>query len=82
MLSHMAYTPLASVNGVSSSYLLSEALSVLALLNLFKQKKIADFSKLHFMLDSTLDHQVPSGRVEASCSTCDSHVEIRNWSME
>ena len=49
------YSLLASVNGVSSSYLLSEVLSDLALLNLFMQKKIADFSKLLFMLKSTLD---------------------------
>ena len=44
------YSLLVSVNGVSSSYLLSEVLSAPALLNLFMQKKIADFSK------STLDH--------------------------
>ena len=50
------YSLLASVNGVSSSYLLSEVLSALALLNLFMQKKIADFSKLPFMLKSTLDY--------------------------
>ena len=50
------YSLLASVNGVSSSYLLSEVLSALALLNLFMQRKIADFSKLTFMLTSTLDH--------------------------
>ena len=49
------YSPLASVNGVSSSYFPSEVLSALALLNLFMQKKIADFSKLPFMLKSTLD---------------------------
>ena len=36
------YSLLASVNGVSSSYLLSEVLSALVLLNLFMQKKIAD----------------------------------------
>ena len=36
------YSLLASINGVSSSYLLSEVLSALALLNLFMQKKIAD----------------------------------------
>ena len=39
------YSLLASVNSVSSSYLLSEVLSVLALLNLFMQKKIADFQQ-------------------------------------
>ena len=50
------YFLLASVNGVSSSYLLSKVLSAFALLNLFMQKKIADFSKLAFMLKSTLDH--------------------------
>ena len=50
------YSLLASVNGVSSSYLLSEVLSALTLLNLFMQKKIADFSKLPFMMKSTLDH--------------------------
>ena len=50
------YSLLASVNGVSSNYLLSVVLSTLALLNLFMYKCIADFSKLHFMLKSTLDH--------------------------
>ena len=50
------YSLWASVNGVSSSYLLSEVFSALALLNLFMQKMIADFSKLPFMLKSTLDH--------------------------
>ena len=48
---------------VSSSYLLSEVLSVLAILNLLMQKKITDFSKLPFMLTSTLDHLNSSGRV-------------------
>ena len=57
------YSILASVNGVSSSHLLSEVLSALALLNLLMQKKIADFGKLPFMLKSTLDHLNPSGRV-------------------
>ena len=47
---------MASVNGESSSYLLSEVLGAFALLNLFMQKKIADISKLPFMLKSTLDH--------------------------
>ena len=45
------YSLLASVNGVSSSYLLSE---VLCALHLFMQKNIADFSKFPFMLKSTL----------------------------
>ena len=42
------YSLLAIVNGVSSSYLISEVLSSLALLNLFMQKKIANFRKLPF----------------------------------
>ena len=50
------YSFLASLDGVSSSYLLLEVLSVLALLNLFMQKKIADFSKFPVMLKNTLDH--------------------------
>ena len=50
------YSPLAIVNGVSGRYLLSEVLSSLDLLNSFKQKKIADFRKLPFILKSTLDH--------------------------
>ena len=53
MLRHMVYILLAS--GVSSSYLLSEVLSALALFNLLIQKKIADFSKLPLMLKCTLD---------------------------
>ena len=50
------YSILASVNGVQRSYLLSEFLSAHALLNLFMQKKIADFSKLPFNLKNTLEH--------------------------
>ena len=38
------YSHLASVNGVSSSYLLSEVLIALVLLNMFMQEKIADFT--------------------------------------
>ena len=49
------YSLLASVNGVSSSYLLSEVLGALPLLNLFMQR-IADASKHPFILKSTLDH--------------------------
>ncbi len=52
---------------VPSSYLLSEVCSALALLNLFMQKKIADFSKLPFILKSTLDIKIPSGRVMPVC---------------
>ena len=66
---HGIYSLLASVNGVSSSYLLSEVLSVLALLNLFTQKKIADFSKLPFMLKSTLDHLNPIRESDACWCT-------------
>ena len=55
MLRHMVYTPFWLVLMVRS-YLLSEVLSALAVLNLFMQKKIADFSKLPFVLKSTLDH--------------------------
>ena len=39
------YSILANVNGVSGSYLLPEVFSFLDLLNLFKQKNIADFRK-------------------------------------
>ena len=67
---HGIYSLLASVNGLSSSYLLSEVLSVLALLNLFLQKKIADFnSKLPFMLRSTLDHLNSIRKSDASWCT-------------
>ena len=51
---HGIYSLLAS--GVSSSCLLSEVLNALALINLFMQKKIADFCKLPFKLKNTLDH--------------------------
>ena len=50
------YSLLASVNGILSSYLLSEVLSALNLLNLFMQNKMADLSKLILMLKSTLNH--------------------------
>ena len=50
------YSLLASLNSGSSSYFLSEVLSALALLNLFVQKKIADFSKLPFMFKCKFEH--------------------------
>ena len=50
------YSLLTSVNGVSSSYLLSEVLSAFALFNLFMHTKIAEFNKLPFMFKSTLEH--------------------------
>ena len=56
MLRHILLFPLAIVNGVSNSYLLSEVISSQALLKLFMPKKIADFSKIPFMLKSTLDY--------------------------
>ena len=52
------YSVLASVNGVSSSCVLLEVLSAHALLNLFMQKKIVDFSKLPFVLKSILDYLI------------------------
>ena len=63
------YFLLASINGVSSSYLVSEVLSDLAPSNLFMQKKIADFSKLPFMLKSTLDHLNSIRKSDASWCT-------------
>ena len=50
------YFLLASVNVVSCSYLLSEVLSALALLNVSMQNKIADLSKLPFMPNNSLDN--------------------------
>ena len=72
---------MASVNGVSGSYLLSEVLSVLALLNLFMQKKIADFSKLPFMLRSTLDHLNSIRESDASWCTA-AETAISNLETE
>ena len=72
------YSLLASVNGVSSSYLLSKVLSALALLNLFMQKNTADFSKLPFMLKSTFDH-LNSIR-ESDTSWC-SRQPYRTWKL-
>ena len=57
------YSLLASVIGVSSSYLLSEVLSTLVLL-----KKVVDFSKLSFLLKSKLE-QLNSIR-ESDVSLC------------
>ena len=69
------YSLLDSVNGVSSSYLLSEILCARALLNLFMQKKIADFSKLLFMLKSTLDHLNSIRESDASlCTAAESAI--------
>ena len=75
------YSLLASVNGVSSSYLQSEVFSALALLNLFMQKKIADFSKLPFMLKSTLDHLNPIMESDASWCTA-AETAISNLETE
>ena len=76
------YSLLASVNGVSSSYLLSEVLSALALLNLLMQKMIANFSKLPFMLKSTLDHLNSTRKSDASwctaAETAISHLETKH----
>ena len=63
------YSLWASVNGVSISYLQSEVLSDLTLLNLFLQKKIADFSKLPLMLKSALDHLNSIREIDGSCCT-------------
>ena len=73
------YSLLASVNGVSSSYLLSEVLSSLALLNFFTQKMIADFSKLPFMLKSTLDHLNSIRESDGSWCTA---AETAIWNLE
>ena len=81
MLRHMVHTPLASVNGVSSSYLVSEVLSALALSNLFMQKKIADFSKVPFMLKSTLDHLNSIRECDASWCTA-AETAISNLETE
>ena len=75
------YSPLASVNGVSSSYLPPEVLSALALLNLFMQKKIADFSKLPFMTKSTLDHLNSIRESDASWCTA-AETAISNLETE
>ena len=64
------YSLLNSVDGVSSSYLLSEVVSALALLNLFVQKKIADFRKFPFMLTSTLNHLNSIRESDASWDYC------------
>ena len=73
---HSIYSLLASVNGVSSSYLLSEVLSALALFNLSKQKKIA------YLLKSALDHLNSIRESDASwctlAETAISNLEIEN----
>ena len=70
MLRYMVHTPLlASANGIPRSYLLSEVLSALIILKLFMWKKIADFSKLPFMLKSTLDHLNSIMEIDASWCT-------------
>ena len=61
------YYLLAIVNGLSST--ISEVLSSLALLNLFMQKKIADFRKLPFMLKSTFNHLNSIRKSDASWCT-------------
>ena len=57
MLRHMIHTPFWLVLMVYHAVIAYQmSLSALALLNLFIQKKIADFSKLPVMLKNTLDH--------------------------
>ena len=72
---------LASVNGASSSYLLSEVLSALALVNLFMQKKIADLNKLPFLLKSTLGHLNSIRESDASWCTA-AETAISNLETE
>ena len=72
---------MANVNGVSSSYLLSEGLSALALLNKFMQKKISDFSKLPFMLKGTIDHLNSIREYDASWCTA-AETPISNLGIE
>ena len=75
------YSLWASVNGVSISYLQSKVLSALALLNLFLQKKIADFSKLPLMFKSTLDHLNSIREIDGSCCTA-TETSISNLETE
>ena len=56
-LDMLRYTPFWLVLLLYQAVISYQDLSALALLNLFMQKKIADFSKLLFMVRSTLDHQ-------------------------
>ena len=72
------YSHLASVNGVSSSHLLSEVLNALGLLNLFMKKTIADFSNLPFMLTSILDHLNSIRESNGSWFTAAETAELRN----
>ena len=78
MLTYMVYIPFWLLLMVS--YLLSEVLSSLALLNLFMLKKIADFRKLPFMLKSTLGH-LNSIRemMPVRVLQLRQHIEFRNW---
>ena len=72
------YYLLAIVNGLSST--LSEVLSSLVLLNLFMQKKIADFRKLPFMLKSTFTHLNSTRKSNASWCTA-AETAISNTEM-
>ena len=58
-----------SVNGISSRYLQSELLSAPAFSNWFMQKKVPDFSKIPFVLKSTLDHLNSTAEGDASLCT-------------
>ena len=58
-----------------------QKLSALALLNLFIQKKIADFSKLPIMLMSTLDHLNSIRESDASWCTA-AETAISNLETE
>ena len=60
------YSLWAIFNGESGSYLPTEVLSSLALLNFFKQKKRAVFRKLPFMLKRTFDRLKFHQRGDAS----------------
>ena len=81
MLRHMVCTPFWLVLMGYQAVISYQKFSV-PLLSLFMQKKIADFSKLPFMLKSTLDY-LNSIRESGSCwcvyCSWDSHIKLRGW---
>ena len=66
---------LSSITAISSIFLLSDVLNILARLNLFMQKKATDFSKLPIMLSCTLEELKSLRYSEASwCTSAESAI--------
>ena len=67
MLKHRVQSILSSFTGVATIVLLCVILNLLAILNCFMQRKMADFSRLKIILDSVLDQLRSLQLSDAEC---------------